>query len=58
MIHNDTMNFRNSAPQFLLGGTASELAVSFPACWRTASRYGSATVSILITLTRISKGND
>jgi hypothetical protein len=33
MMRNDTINVWNSAEQFLLGGIASELAVTFPA-WR------------------------
>jgi hypothetical protein len=58
MTRNDTINFRNSAEQFLLGGIASELAVTFPAWSRTASGYNTTTVSSLITLTGTSKGND
>jgi hypothetical protein len=58
MIRNDTINFWNSAEQFLLGGIASELAVTFPAWRRRASLHNTTTVSSLITLTETSKGND
>jgi hypothetical protein len=58
MIRNDTMNFWNSAAQFPLGGSASEVAVSFPVWRYMASRYNSATVSSIITLTGMSKRND
>jgi hypothetical protein len=58
MMRNDTINFWNSAEQFLLGGIASELAVTF-AAWRCR---GVATqheaVSSFITLIGTSKGND
>jgi hypothetical protein len=58
MMRNYTINFWNSAEQFLLGGIASELAVTFPA-WRCrASPHNTTTVSSLIILTGTSKGND
>jgi hypothetical protein len=55
MMRDDTMNFWNSDTQFLLGGTATEVAVTFLAWRHTTSRCNSAS---LITLTGKSKGND
>jgi hypothetical protein len=56
MMRNDTMNCWNLIAQFLLGDTASEVAVTFSRLEAQASRYNPSAVSSLQT--GMSKGND
>jgi hypothetical protein len=52
MMRNDTMNCCNSIAQFLLGDTASEVAVTFSRLEAQASRYNPAAVGSLVTANR------
>jgi hypothetical protein len=52
MMRNDTMNCCNSIAQFLLGDTASGIAVTFSRLEAQASRYNPAAVGSLFTANR------